>query len=61
MALILIMSETMGKHYSEYELSIVLILCEQYRYIIENKKTDSKASLENDNEWKFIAHTFNSR
>jgi len=33
------MSETKGKNYSNFELSLLLELCEKHKNEIENKKT----------------------
>jgi len=49
-----------AQNFSE-EKMILINLIYQYKYILENKKSDAVTSKDKDKYWKVIEHLFNSR
>jgi len=50
-----------AQNFSEAEKMILINLIHQYKYVLENKKSDAVTSKDKDKYWKVIEHLFNSR
>lgn len=50
-----------AQNFSEAEKMILTNLIQQYKHILENKKSDAVTLKDKDKCWKIIEHSFNSR
>lgn len=50
-----------AQNFSEAEKMILVNLIQQYKNVLENKKSDAVTSKDKDKCWKILEHSFNSR